>query len=276
MDRSHNAWVNGTPADYIDVHNRGLAYGDGVFETVRVMESGPVLLEYHLQRLQDGLNRLSIDYDGELIRNELTGFIDCHPPGVIKLIVTRGDGGRAYSVRGCGENRRILSWFPQPCYSDSWFQEGVRAYVCKNRLSRNPLLAGVKHLNRLESVLARSEWDGPDYQEGLVLDTRGNVVEGVFSNLFWVKDGCLLTPDLEFSGVKGTMRRWIMVTSAKLGIPCQAVFATLDTLVAADELFFCNSVYGIWPVRELHSETWEPGKLTCQLQQKLQVELFHA
>ena len=276
MDRSHKAWVNGIPAGSIDVYSRGLAYGDGVFETIRVMESGPVLLDYHLQRLQAGLDRLSIGHDSELIRNELSGFIDCHPAGVTKLIVTRGDGGRGYSVRGCGEIQRILSWSPQPTYADSWFRDGVRVYVCKNRLSRNSLLAGIKHLNRLESVMARSEWDSSEYQEGLVLDTEGNVVEGVFSNLFWVKDGCLLTPSLEFSGVKGTMRRWIMETSAKLGISCQSVFATLEQLVAADELFFCNSVYGIWPVRELHTETWEPGKLTCRLQQKLQVELFHA
>ena len=133
-------------------------------------------------------------------------------------------------------------------------------------MSEQPLLAGLKHLNRLEQVLARSEWHDPAYAEGLMRDTSGRVVEGVFSNLFLVQDGRLLTPDLQRSGVAGVMRAALLVEAARLAIPCHITDISLEQLQQADELFVCNSVYGVWPVRAFADLSWPVGPLTRKLQ----------
>ena len=128
------------------------------------------------------------------------------------------------------------------------------------------LLAGLKHLNRLEQVLARAEWQDTAYAEGLLCDTSGRVIEGVFSNLFLIKDGELITPDLSRCGVAGVMRAEILQQAQSLGISQTVRDVSYAELVAADEVFVCNSLYGIWPVCALATHDWPVGPLTRKLQ----------
>lgn len=261
-----DSWVDGQPADALSLKDRGLAYGDGLFETIAVHGGQPVLLERHLTRLAEGCSRLAISADIELVRSELLAYAAAMGEGVLKLILTRGDGLRGYAPDPAAQGRRILQGNAPAAYPAVHGEQGVRLFPCVTRLSNQPLLAGLKHLNRLEQVLARAEWHDSEHAEGLMLDQAGRVIEGVFSNLFVVRDGVLITPDLKRCGVAGVMRAEILFQAESLAIPSQITDISLEQLQWADEVFICNSVYGVWPVRAYAALSWPVGPLTRKLQ----------
>lgn len=252
--------------------DRGLAYGDGVFETCRVSAGQILLWEYHLERLEQSCKRLGIPLDLDLILNQQKRVLSeaerqNHFEGVLKLVVTRGAGGRGYKPPI--HSTPMLCWIFYPGIKPQWTQgalDGVQVRVCQQRLSENPVLAGMKHLSRLDYVLARAEWDD-EYDEGLLLDPESRVVEGTISNIFMVCGGQLITPSLERSGVAGVMRRMILERLApRLSLPVQVQEVSFTQLQEADEVFLCNSVFGIWPVIEL-AEARSIGPTTRELQQ---------
>jgi 4-amino-4-deoxychorismate lyase len=261
-----DCWVDGQPADALSLKDRGLAYGDGMFETIAVRRGQPVLLDRHLARLADGCVRLAIAADLEQVRQELLSYAAAMGEGVLKFILTRGDGLRGYAPDPAAPGRRILQGNPPAAYPAVHGEQGVRMFPCVTRLSNQPLLAGLKHLNRLEQVLARAEWRDSEHAEGLMLDQAGRVVEGVFSNLFLVRDGVLITPDLKRCGVAGVMRAEILFQAESLAIRTQITDISLEQLQWADEVFVCNSVYGVWPVRAYAALSWPVGPLTRKLQ----------
>ncbi|SEM70325.1 4-amino-4-deoxychorismate lyase [Pseudomonas sp. ok272] len=261
-----DSWVDGQSDDALSLKDRGLAYGDGLFETIAVKDGRPLLLERHLQRLALGCSRLAMVADPALIRAEVLAYAAALGAGVLKLILTRGDSLRGYAADPAATVRRILQGSPAPSYPPAYGQTGIRLFPCATRLSSQPLLAGLKHLNRLEQVLARAEWQGVDYAEGLMLDLEGRVIEGVFSNVFVVRNGVLATADLSRCGVAGVMRAELLFQASSLGISTEITDINLDQLQAADEVFVCNSVYGVWPVCAYAALSWPVGPLTRKLQ----------
>ncbi|WP_439861658.1 aminodeoxychorismate lyase [Pseudomonas sp. MBLB4136] len=260
------SWVDGHPAELLSVTDRGLAYGDGLFETLAVSGGTPRLLDRHLARLADGCARLQLPFDVVTLRGELLAFSRQLGEGVAKLILTRGDGLRGYAPPQPALARRILLGSAKPDYPRQHAELGVRLFSCATRLAEQPLLAGLKHLNRLEQVLARGEWQDAEHAEGLMRDGAGRVIEGVFSNLFICKGGALLTPDLSRCGVAGVMRAELLVQADALGVRCEVRDIALGELLSADEVFLCNSLYGVWPVRALLERDWSVGPLTRKLQ----------
>ena len=267
------SWVDGLPADDLPLKDRGLAYGDGLFETIAVKAGQPILLERHLQRLGDGGARLGIALDLLLIRAEILAYAVALDNGVLKLIVTRGDSQRGYAPSMGAQPRRIMQGSPPAAYPPAHGENGIRLFPCTTRLSEQPLLAGLKHLNRLEQVMARAEWHDSEHAEGLMLDVSGRVVEGVFSNLFLVCNGVLLTADLHRCGVAGVMRAELLAQAERLGLALSVRDISLEQLCQADEIFVCNSVYGIWPVRAFAELSWPVGLLTRKLQRIARVLL---
>ncbi|MEB0047653.1 MULTISPECIES: aminodeoxychorismate lyase [unclassified Pseudomonas] len=261
-----DSWVDGQPADALSLKDRGLAYGDGLFETIAVRDGSPVLLERHLQRLALGCKRLAINVDWVALGAELQAYAQNMGAGVLKLIVTRGDSLRGYAPDPSAAARRIFIGNPPALYPPDNAEQGVRLFPCATRLSHQPLLAGLKHLNRLEQVIARSEWRDCDHAEGLMLDQAGRVIEGVYSNLFLVRNGVLTTADLKRCGVAGVMRAELLFQAESSGITTQITDITLEQLQWADEVFVCNSVYGVWPVRAYAALSWPVGPLTRKLQ----------
>ncbi|HKM36994.1 MAG TPA: aminodeoxychorismate lyase [Thiopseudomonas sp.] len=264
------AWVNGQPADSIALADRGLAYGDGLFETLKVQGGRAVLLERHLARLQEGCQRLKIPCDMSILRRELLEYMQQLGDGVCKLIVTRGAGQRGYGLPDPCVPQRILQASAVPQWPAAHQQQGIQLFACQLRLSEQPLLAGLKHLNRLEQVLARAEWSDPSYAEGVLLDAQDRVVDGVFSNIFIVHKQQLLTPALHRCGVAGVMRAELLERAAAVGIEVLVRDITLQDLLQADEVFTCNSLYGIWPVRAYAAQHWPIGAMTRKLQQLIQ------
>lgn len=261
-----SCWIDGRAAESLSVRDRGLAYGDGLFETIAVRAGQPSLLDKHVQRLRLGCERLGISADQDLIREELLAFARQLGDGVMKLILTRGDSQRGYAPDPQSVPRRILQGGPVPAWPAVHAEQGIRLFPCVTRLAEQPLLAGLKHLNRLEQVLARSEWRDADFAEGLMRDTSGRIIEGVYSNLFLVKNGTLLTADLTRCGVAGVMRAELLELGRGLGIDAQVSDLHLHDLEQAQEVFVCNSVYGVWPVRGFEQLSWPVGPLTRKLQ----------
>lgn len=244
--------INGKPDNRINVQDRGVQYGDGVFETIAFRNGSAEFLQAHLQRLTEGCERLKIQLDLAALRQELAQLLsELTADQVIKIIITRGEGGRGYRFAPDMQATRILSTHAMPVYPESYYQHGIELFVCSYRLSLNPTLAGIKHLNRLEQVLARSEWQDAQFAEGLMFDTHGRLIEGTMSNVFLVDNGVLKTPKLDNAGICGIMREKIIHLADDLGIHCDIVEISQNDLLNADELFVCNSLIGIWPVRAI-------------------------
>ncbi len=258
--------INGIETLDIDAQDRGFQYGDGLFETLRIRAGRPCRWSLHLTRLAHGCGRLGLPMPDEaLLRGEADRLCRGEAEGVLKIVLTRGSGGRGYRPPENPTPTRLLARFPVPDYPAENRTQGVAVRICNTRLGLNPALAGLKHLNRLEQVLARAEWRDIDIAEGLMQDIEGNIIEGTMSNLFVVQAGILRTPELSRCGVAGAMRARVMVEAEALGIPVAEDRLGLHDLTVADELFLTNSIIGIWPVRRLAGHDYAPGPLTTHL-----------
>ena len=242
--------INGQPASSIAASDRGLQYGDGVFETIAVIDGRPCLWSWHMQRLNRGCERLRIQCpDPELLYREALSVSDRPGYCVLKIIVTRGAAGRGYlpNEQECSPTR-ILAAFDWPPGVSWSAPQSVRLCICTVRLAVNPLLAGIKHLNRLEQVLAAAECHERGYEEGLMLDTNELVIEGTRSNVFLVRDHRLYTPDLQYCGIDGVVRELLIENVIDHELPVTVTKLTLADIQTADEIFICNSIMGIRPV----------------------------
>lgn len=241
--------------DLVPFDDRGLAYGDGLFETVLLRAGAPVLWEYHSARLALGCERLGIPFPGQEALDAT--WQGDHPAEleVLKLILTRGSGGRGYAEPESISPRLLSRRTPFQPMVKRW-QEGVKVRLCDLRLGHQPCLAGIKHLNRLENVLARREWRDASIAEGLLADSAGHVVEATSMNVFWQQAGRLFTPPLDQCGVAGTLRAALI----DQGAVTQAALP-LGKLSAVDQLWVANSVQGVWPVTSLFSA--KGSRLQC-------------
>lgn len=246
--------------------DRGLHYGDGLFETMRVINGAVRLLDLHLDRLARGAARLDIPLEAvDRLPKRVIEQAQAITDGVLKLILTRGEGGRGYLAPARPKPNLILLTYPAPVVT-----EALIVRLCQLRLAQQPRLAGIKHLNRLEYVLARAEWDDPDIGEGLLQDADGFVIEGVSSNLFLVRGGVLQTPALDQCGVEGVMRAHVMRVASRLGMKVEVRKLRLDDVLSAEEVFMTNSLTGIRPVCAIEGmRTWPRGELTQRLQAAL-------
>jgi len=262
--------INGVVTDQLAASDRGLQYGDGLFETIAVINGQPQLWEAHIARLTLGCEALKLPLpDSALLLNEAQQLCGDGSPAVLKIIITRGSGGRGYRFPEPVDARRILSIHPWPDFPRSHYQQGITMTLCNTRLGSNPVLAGIKHLNRLEQVLARNEWQDDDIHEGVMLDVDGSVIEGTMSNLFIVEGSTLITPDLSQCGINGVMRQTVLALAAQLGITTRIETISLARLKAASDCFVTNSIIGLWPVRTLDDITYQQGKITQDLMQAL-------
>jgi len=262
--------VNGKPGSLISIRDRGLLYGDGVFRTLRVTHGKAQHWPLHYEKLHHDCLVLGIACpDFALLSAELNDLLAQHPGGAAKLIVTRGEGTRGYAPPVSGVSTHIWDISPLPEYPADRITLGIKVRLCQLRLSQQPRLAGIKHLNRLENVLAAAEWNDTEAAEGLLLDTDGNVIEGTRSNLFLVSRGKLITPALTRCGVAGVQRERVMAWAALHSMPLQVRDVGLDEVLNADELFVVNSIVGLWPVRELEQHRWSNFGIAAQIRDSL-------
>jgi 4-amino-4-deoxychorismate lyase len=263
--------VNGAPPEdrsrAIALDDRGFHYGDGVFETARLTEGRIRFLEDHLARLADGCERLRIPAPPpQVLLNEIDRVIESHREGVLKIVVTRGTGLRGYRPPKNAEPTRVVALHPLP--SEPIPRE-IKARWCETRLARNPALAGIKHLNRLENVLAQAEWNDPDIGEGLMLDTEGELVSGTASNVFMVRDGTLVTPDLRYCGVRGVVRAQVLKAATRLGLATSEEPLWPRDVEEASEIFVTNAIRGLRSIVSLGELHWNQAAAAERLRTEL-------
>jgi len=263
-------WVDAAQRQSISADDRGLLYGDGLFETMAVVDGEVPLWDLHAERLQAGCRRLRLACPSlPELHSELVTRTGGTKRAILKLILTRGVGGRGYAIDPESVPSVILQLHPWPELPQEYWTRGVKVRFCSMSLARQPALAGIKHLNRLEQVLARAEWTTPDIQEGLLADSEGYVIEAVSHNLFVLEGQTFATPDLDQCGVAGVMRGYILDILRQQG--CEIRITRLDrhALVAADAVFLCNSIHGIWPVCELETRHYAENRLLCELRDEV-------
>ncbi len=238
-------------ADSMLAAGRGFAYGDGVFETMRAVGGTIPWWPGHHARLVLGAARLRIALpSAERIDAELHDWLALHPDAVVKLVITRGSGGRAYAPMPDAPPVWMLAVSPPPPPPRPG---GLVLRWCETRLARQPLLAGLKHCNRLEQIMARAEWRDPDIDEGLMLDTGGDVIAATAANLFVLRDGRWWTPPLDQCGIAGVCRSWALRAFA-----AGERRLDVDDVETADAVVLCNAVRGILPVARLGERAWPP------------------
>ena len=252
--------INGIQSTTVAATDRGLAYGDGLFSTIKVEWGRVQLWDFHLQRLQLGAKRLFFpEVDWTLLTDEVQSLAEAlndKPQAVIKIILTRGSGGRGYSSKGCVEPLRILSCHDFPSFYKQWQDEGIKVILCQQKLAINPQLAGLKTLNRLEQVLIKHELEMSQAVEGIVCDNNGFVIEACTANIFIYLDNQWLTPKLDACGVAGVKRRQVMEAASQAGITISEVDITVDELLKAQALCLTNALMGLVPVKQFQSHIY--------------------
>jgi len=243
--------VNGLPNACIQAEDRGLSYGDGVFRTLRIRNAKPLHWQHHIEKLRHDCHALALPCpDEETLLAEIIQLAGLRQDAVVKIIVTRGCAQRGYAIPATSQLTRILDCQPLPQYPPEYATSGIAVHICRIKLGHQPILAGIKHLNRLENVLAASECTEAGFPEGLLEDEAGAVIGGTRSNLFIVRNNALATPDLSRCGVAGVQRKRVLMFAHRHAIPCRIDRLRMDDLLAADEIFLVNSVFGLWSVRE--------------------------
>jgi 4-amino-4-deoxychorismate lyase len=269
--------VNGVAGAGISALDRGLHFGDGLFETIVCLKGRPRFLPLHLERLEFGCERLQIASPNlEETSAEVLALARDVETAIIKVIVTGGEAlARGYARPPNQRATRITIRYPWPDEDPAQLHDGVMVRTLSIRLGENPRLAGLKHCNRLEQIVARSELAAdPSLAEGILFSSSGNLVSGTMSNLFLVREGGLLTPRIDQCGVAGVMRRVVLREARRVGIPARECELHADSLQAADEVFLTNARIGIWPVRALDGRTLTPGPVTRHLQSILAPLLY--
>lgn len=255
-------WINGVPGRLIDITDRGLTYGDGIFETMAIRRYTLRFLDLHLDRLYAGAARLGLSAPERYkLHAQLTAAAAGIDEGVMKLILTRGPGPRGYAPPQ--QQSPTVAW---GLHSQAVQQSTqIRVRWCATIAGRNPVTAGLKTLCRLEQVLARAEWQDASIAEGLMCDEQGLLTGGTASNVFLVTGGSLRPPAVTHAGISGVMRRVILQQAHENGIEISEVAVTRQDLLAADEVFISNALVGIRPVRQLDERQWCPGPVTRRL-----------
>ena len=249
---------------------RALHYGDGVFRTLLVLDGQVIDLDRQIDKLARDADALELECPHfDLLRTDIERLVGARESGALKIILSRADAGRGYAP-STRQADRLIQLRALPEYSARHWTQGVVLGWSKLLLAIQPRLAGIKHLNRLEQVLASRNWPD-DQQEVLMCDAEGRVSCGTRSNVFFVIDDVLVTPDVSLSGVSGAMREKLIALARRSGIGCEIGLISPDEVRHAQECFVSNSLIGIWPVRRIGSlELNAPGPKTHVLMEALQ------
>lgn len=259
--------VNGQPATQVAALDRGLSYGDGVFRTLRIDAGAPRWWSAHMDKLSADCARLGLDCPPEPIWRADLERLGLPESGLLRLTLTRGEGPRGYAPPVQATPTRIVSVWPG-AHNDQPAR-GITGRICRLRLGHQTALAGVKHLNRLENVLARAEWSDPDILEGILLDQDGRVVSGVMSNLFIFRGGELLTPPLDRCGVAGVARARLLAVASAAGFTVGEVEMGLEDILRAEEVLFTNSAILLWRLARLEDRVWDQPLVSPDLWERL-------
>lgn len=260
------AIINGEFKDKISIFDRGLAYGDGFFETTAwrfIKRKKDCRVEFwnrHLKRIKQTCQFLNIKISNfsQLEKDKKKILTKAHNigmvEGVLKIIITRGEGGRGYKYEKNMKPNIMFIVSNKTEYPSDFYSNGVKIKISKSPITINNSLAGFKHLNRLDSVLARSEWEDHDVFDSMFIDNYNNIIEGTMSNLFFIKENVLYTPSINICGIKGIMREVVIDKCCEFFDEIKICESSKDFFLEADSIFLTNSLIKILPVKQVESK----------------------
>ncbi len=261
-------WINGEQSESVEVNDRSFQYGDGCFTTILTKGGKVQHWSYHQQRMELALRALGIESpDWQQVAKWIDLAVLFDVKAGVKVHISRGCGGRGYSPENVTQPRVTITNFAFPSHYEQWQAQGIQLGVCSKRLGLNPMLAGLKHNNRLEQVLLKSEMDKAGYLDGVCLDIHGHIVETTAANIFWVKDHTLYTPSLANAGVAGVARRVVLEHSDQLEMKVVMGEFELDHLNNAEEVFISNALLGVSPVIQISNHLYSIGRQTRRFQE---------
>jgi len=253
-------WWNGAAVDALPVELRATHYGDGVFRTMLRCQGRIDAYNQHLDRLVADAHAIGIDIARARLDPLLESII-LPDTAILKMMVIRGGLSRGYAPQEDIEPHVLVFAHVPPRFPAAHWTLGIDAVTLETRLAAHAELAGIKHCNRLEQVMASRELRRQTAAEGFCLGPSDGYQCGTRSNLFWEEQGKLLTPRIDDCGVRGLTRDRIMARASVDGTPVQEVAAPDSaTLLDADAVFVCNSVFGIWPVGRLDGQRMPPSQ----------------
>jgi 4-amino-4-deoxychorismate lyase len=245
--------------EHLSASDRGLAYGDGLFESILVSHGELIWWPEHWQRLCAGAARLAISLPEQQVLLPAIHELTKNKNAVLKIIVSRGESGRGYAPAS-GPATTVLSVHPVP-------EQHTSPYAlrwCQTQIAQQPALAGIKHLNRLENIVARAEWNSPEYADGLMCDREGAVICATSANVFIYKDQHWRTPDLSMCGIQGVARQWFLVNIANIHVER----LSRADIESAEAVFLCNAVRGMMEVNRIESVKLSESSALVELKQR--------
>jgi len=241
--------VNGIQQNHIDIENRGIAYGDGLFTTAKILNGNVQYLTAHIERLIFGCKKLGIKYpSADELNSQLVSIAKNYSLAVLKVIIIASSGGRGYARSNINSHDLIIMVHDYPKYYDELADTGIMLGVSKQKIGLNPMLAGLKHLNRLEQVLLRQELSTRDEDDLLVTNMSNEVIEATSANVFFFLNEKLYTPDVTLSGVNGIMRQTILQHYPETIVKP----FSLNDIAQVQAMFVCNCVMGIIPIADFN------------------------
>jgi 4-amino-4-deoxychorismate lyase len=274
MNHKNTYLINGDFTQRISPLDRGFAYGDGVFRTMLMRNGQTDNWPLHYQKLVADCAVIGIVCpSADLLISDMQQLflVTENQPEVAKIIITRGEGARGYAPPAITNPTRAIIKSAMPKYAPDIFLKGVDLHLCETRLPQQSKLAGIKHLNRLENVLARMEWNDENLFDGLMLDQQSNVIECTMSNVFARFDDVLITPDLSACGVAGITRQRIIWLASTLSLKIEIKPLPFAKMALADEVIICNSLYGALAVKKIDHKKFPLQNLAKSIRDALKV-----
>ena len=276
MSQRPDIWLDGSPTATLPLPDRGSDFGDGVFETILVHQGALLFADVHLERLSLGLQVLAIPDCIAAARQQLDIVaVAIHWRwAVLRLSVSRGSGQRGYTPSDNAVPRILISVSPLDRDCEKMMTAATLCFA-NIRLATQPFLAGIKHLNRLEQVLAAAQAKAEGVDEAIVLDQNGHIISVIAGNLFLVRQGKLLTPKLDNCGVLGTRRRLVIERWAPaIGLTVRETTLTLLDLQEAEEVFYSNSLQTVRPIARIGQQSWNSHGVCEAIFQRYQETLI--
>lgn len=260
----------------VSVYDHGFLNGDGIYETIRVCQGNLFQFEQYMERLFVSLEALQIEspYDKDVFLKTAKMLINMNgmEDAVLRIVITRGEGDFGLERSLCSHPSVLIAVSPYKAYPDKFYDNGVFASIVSVRKPpKQSLPSDISSLSRLNNMLAKEEAKSKNCFEAIMLNLEGYVAEGSESNVFCIRGGQLLTPDISCGALKGVTRQIVMNLACSIGLDVCEVFLTPQELKSSSECFLTSTLFGIMPVIGIEDErigTPKPGEITKVLMQK--------
>lgn len=244
-------WINGEERNYISIMDRVVQFGDGCFTTIRIVGHQPALLTYHIYRLQKAIKQLllpTLDWKNLTSDVNQIAQLNKNDLAVIKIIISRGEGGRGYSISSFKKASVIILLYDYPSIYLNKRKTGINLILSTVPVNNNRYLAGIKHLNRLEQILIKQQIELLNVDEAIVTDTNGILIGCCAANIFLRKGKKIYTPNLNYAGIKGVMRKKVISYLSDTDYELFYIKDNPNILVHIDEVIITNSLMPILSV----------------------------